>query len=145
MPVYLYQCDRTKQRFDRITRVCDHSNIVECKCGAQAGQIITAPIVIIPAHMRADATSGYESPIDGRKITNQHQRREDLARNDCVEYEPGMRQDVDRRVIEDEKLLDKMVDETIDREIATMPAIKREKLSAEMTAGVSAETMRLTL
>jgi len=143
MPTYVYRCSNTKLRFDRITRIADHSPIVVCKCGAMASQVITSPMVIIPAHMSATGESGYRSPIDGRPITTAAQRREDLARNDCVEYEPGMRQDVDRRVIEDEKALDKAVDETFDREIAKMPAAKLERLDAEMSAGMSAEVARI--
>lgn len=30
----------------------------------------------------------YKSPIDGRPITTRTERREDLARNGCVPYEP---------------------------------------------------------
>lgn len=30
----------------------------------------------------------YASPIDGRMITSRSERREDLARNGCVPYEP---------------------------------------------------------
>jgi hypothetical protein len=32
----------------------------------------------------------YRSPIDGRPITSRSQRREDLKRNNCVEYEPSL-------------------------------------------------------
>jgi len=32
----------------------------------------------------------YQSPIDGRWITTRSERRDDLARNNCVEYEPSM-------------------------------------------------------
>jgi hypothetical protein len=32
----------------------------------------------------------YRSPIDGRPITSRSERREDLKRNGCVEWEPGM-------------------------------------------------------
>jgi hypothetical protein len=30
----------------------------------------------------------YKSPIDGKMITSRSERREDLARNNCVPYEP---------------------------------------------------------
>ena len=60
-----------------------------------------------------------------------------------VEYEPGMRQDVDRKVAADELALDRAVDETFDREIAAMPAHKLERLDAEMCAGMNAETIRI--
>lgn len=32
----------------------------------------------------------YASPIDGRMITSRSERRDDLARNGCVEYEPSL-------------------------------------------------------
>ena len=143
MPRYLYQCQNSKERFDRITRIIDHQSVVTCECGAIARQVITVPRVIIPSHMSATGLSSYHSPIDGRLISTQQQRREDMARNDCVEYDPGMRQDVDRRVIADEIALDKAVDDTFDREIASMPAIKRERLDAEMSAGMIAEVARI--
>ena len=143
MPRYLYQCQNSKERFDRITRIIDHQSVVTCECGAIARQVITVPRVIIPSHMSATGLSSYHSPIDGRLISTQQQRREDMARNDCVEYDPGMRQDVDRRVIADEIALDKAVDDTFDREIASMPAIKRERLDAEMSAGIVAEVARI--
>ena len=33
----------------------------------------------------------YRSPIDGRPITSRSSRREDLRRNNCVEYEPSLK------------------------------------------------------
>ena len=41
----------------------------------------------------------YTSPIDGRPVMNMAQRREDLKRNDCIEWEPGIRQDVSKNTI----------------------------------------------
>ncbi|TIL77011.1 MAG: hypothetical protein E5Y89_19870 [Mesorhizobium sp.] len=32
----------------------------------------------------------YASPIDGRMITSRSERRDDLKRNNCVEYEPSL-------------------------------------------------------
>jgi hypothetical protein len=32
----------------------------------------------------------YKSPIDGRVITSRSERRDDLKRNNCVEFEPSM-------------------------------------------------------
>lgn len=32
----------------------------------------------------------YLSPIDGRPITSRSERRDDLKRNNCVEYEPSL-------------------------------------------------------
>lgn len=32
----------------------------------------------------------YRSPIDGRPVTSRSERREDMKRNNCVEYEPSL-------------------------------------------------------
>ena len=85
----------------------------------------------------------YDSPIDGKPITSKHARIEDLARNNCQEYDPGMRQDYDRRVRESEAALEKSVEESIDREISAMPARKRELLQSELAAGADAAPVRL--
>ena len=144
MPVYVYACPDCLHSFEKFRNVAQFQRTEECPvCNGTARQVISAPLVIIPAHMSATGESGYRSPIDGRPITTAAQRREDMARNDCVEYEPGMRQDVDRNVKNDEIALDRAVDETFDREIAKMPAAKLERLDAEMNAGMSAEAVRL--
>lgn len=47
-----------------------------------AGQIVCPTIISdIPE---------YHSPIDGRLITSRSARRDDLKRNNCVEYEPSL-------------------------------------------------------
>lgn len=47
-----------------------------------AGDGVCSPMVVrdIPE---------YRSPIDGRIIGSRSERREDLKRNNCVEYEPS--------------------------------------------------------
>jgi len=143
MPTYTYKCEWCGARFERVVRIKEHKPYAECICGESAKQTIEyAPMVVIPEHMRWNAQA-YTSPIDGRPITTKRQHIEDMARNDCIEYEPGMKQDVNRRVIESDKELDKLVDETIDREIASMPAVKLERLDAELSAGMTAEPIRL--
>lgn len=84
----------------------------------------------------------YESPIDGRPITNRKQRLEDMARSGCVEYDPGIRQDIDRNLKESEIRLDKAIDTTVEKEIESMPIIKKERLASELAAGFDIETVR---
>ena len=43
-----------------------------------------------PSHLIWADLPAYESPIDGRIIEGRVQRREDLKRNGCREYDPGM-------------------------------------------------------
>ena len=84
----------------------------------------------------------YKSPIDGRPITNKSARLDDLARNNCVEYDPEMKTDYKRRIAESEKKLDKSVDEQVEKTISQMPSRKRERLEGELRAGLDAEVVR---
>lgn len=84
----------------------------------------------------------YDSPIDGRPITNRFARIEDLRRNECVEYDPGMRQDAARRKQAEDAALDASVDRSVEEFIATAPTRKVEKLAEELNAGVSLEVTR---
>lgn len=97
-----------------------------------------APLVFVKPDVR------YASPIDGRPITSQAARVEDMKRSGCMEYEPGMRQDSDRRMKAEEEALDRKVDAFVEREIETMPTAKRERLAAELDGGSSPEVVRIT-
>lgn len=87
---------------------------------------------------------GYESPITGQAITSMAQRREDMARADCVEYDPEMRTDYNRRCEEQSATLEKSMEETTNKLIAQMPSKKREALAVELEHGAEAETVRIT-
>ncbi len=76
----------------------------------------------------------YESPSSGEVVSNYAQRKEDLARTDCVEYDPEMKTEQMNNVKADDAKIDSLVDETVEREFAVMPAIKKEKLVNEMAS-----------
>ena len=86
----------------------------------------------------------YDSPIDGRPITSKQARIEDLARNNCQEYDPGMRQDYERRGKESQEKLEKIFDASVDEALALMPVRQREKLETELAGGATAEPVRVT-
>jgi len=137
MPTYTYECGTCRKLFTKFSTMREHRNTSECECGSIAGQIIVAPpMMIIPQDFY------YESPIDGRPITNRKQRLEDMARSGCVEYDPGVKQDYQRRIEQGERDLERAIDETVDRELELMPLIKKERLVEEMKAGFDLETVR---
>lgn len=142
MPRYQYRCDRCGD-FDRIMRVADHSRVVKCPCGMDAQQVITASTVLIPSHMSATGESAYESPATGRVITSNRERLNDLAESGCVEYDPGMKQDADRRRDAESKALDASIDDTVEREFAIMPSDKLERLTNEIERGADVSVERL--
>jgi len=76
----------------------------------------------------------YESPSSGEVVSSYAQRKEDLARTDCVEYDPEMKTDQMNNVKADDAKIDSLVDETVEREFAMMPGHKKEKLVNEMAS-----------
>ena len=129
MPTYLYICP-TGTQFERYLPVARYRESQACPCcGEIAAKVITAPTVYVQPDIC------YDSPIDGRPITSKQARVEDLARSNCVPYDPEIKKDYQRRIEREEKELDRAVDATVDKEIALMPARKREKLEAELQAG----------
>lgn len=111
-----------------------------CKCGQFAEKVIlTAPT----GYVQADVC--YDSPITGEAITSRAKRIEDMAKHGCTEYDPGMKQDYQRRISEQEKRLDASMDATVNELIEKMPARKRESLAAELASGVEVTPVRQTV
>lgn len=86
----------------------------------------------------------YRSPIDGRPITTKYGRIEDMARHNCVEYEPGMKDDYLRRQKESQEAIDRKVDAIVEQQIHGMGARKRERLEAELRNGADVAFERST-
>ena len=138
MPIYGYCCE-CGEKFDRYLRYENYDAPQYCRCGREATRQIFAPLMVVVA-----PNICYDSPIDGRPITSLRDREEDLARNNCKPYDPGMKQDYEERVKREDEALDRAVEETVDREIALMPSTKRERLVNELASGMTAEVIRRT-
>ena len=140
MPEYIYECYH-QHRSSVLTTLAGHKIVIDCpSCGAPAPQVITAPLLV-----KASQDVCYDSPIDGRPITNWQARQEDLKRNGCREYDPEMKRDFHQRLKDSESALDKTVDTHVEASIEKMPTKQRAKLYSELTQeGVSAEVVRST-
>lgn len=112
MPLYTFKCV-CGQRDLRFAKIAQRDDPQSCSCGQPMQRIIEAPFVRpeIPA---------YQSPIDGRWIDSRAQRQEDLKRNNCVEVEPGMKEDCERRRKADENSFFATVDASVDKTVAEM-------------------------
>lgn len=129
MPTYEYLC-ACGIVFERILPVARYREPQTCECGAVAQKVIlTAP----RGYVQGDIC--YDSPITGEAITSKQKRLEDLAKHDCIEYDPGMRQDADRRQKEQDASLEKGVLQTVEKTVSEMPARKREALYNELKSG----------
>lgn len=88
---------------------------------------------------------GYESPTTGNVITSEKARREDLARSECIEYDPEMKTDQKRRIEAEDAKLERDMDATVDKMIDTLPSDKRARLENEMASGLDVEISRQTV
>lgn len=53
MPTYNYVCKACDKEVELKCKMSEHKNWVNCVCGAKAKQVVVAPKVIIPSHMKA--------------------------------------------------------------------------------------------
>lgn len=137
MPTYSHRCGNGHD-FDLVLRFAELEDQQFCVCGSEATRVICAPRV----YVQPDVC--YDSPVTGEPITTKQKRIEDLKRHNCIEYEPGMKQDYERRRKDGERRLDASVDAFVEREVATMPARKRERLEAELRSDVAVDVARIT-
>lgn len=139
MPLHDWRCP-TGHVFEAYQPSGKLDSTMACaQCKAMAQKVfLRAPMSFV----RPDVC--YDSPIDGRPITSYQQHIEDLKRSDCVLYEPGIKQDQERKTREAEDAVERSIEQTIEKEIALMPVQKREKLTAELQGGLTAEPTRIT-
>ena len=137
MPIYVYEC-QCGTRFEQFLPVARYLEPQTCSCGKVAEKQITRPMIFVQPDIC------YDSPIDGRPITSMAARMEDLARSNCVPYDPDQKTDYNRRVKEGEAALEAKMEATVEAEIERMPARKRERMQAELDSGIEVETGRYT-
>lgn len=138
MPIYVQVCENGHE-FDVFLKIKDYDKPQVCKCGAPAKR------KIVPTMINCDIQPWdyYESPVSGKPITSYKQRKDDMERHGCVDYDPGMKQVQKKNIKQADDALEKKLDETVDREWDKMPSEKREKLANELTSGADIEITRL--
>ena len=138
MPIYTYKCKNGHQ-FDRFLNLKDYKQPQTCDCGAESER------KIMPTMVNCDIQpwDHYVSPVSGKLITSYKQRREDMAKHDCVDYEPSLKKNITQHMEAEDRKLEKAMDETVEKEFENMPVRKREKLAEELTSGVDCEYTRL--
>lgn len=109
MPVYDYKCGQCGSEYRNVARIYADRECGPYCCGEPTNIVWLA----MPGFFGASQFEPYLSPIDGRPITSEKARDEDLARNNCVPYEPGIKQDQDRNAARAEKETEAMVDNIV--------------------------------
>jgi putative FmdB family regulatory protein len=124
VPIYAYLCPCGTE-FDRFLKLADSDQPQYCECGRES------PKFIKPVSIHVDAPA-YQSPASGKWITSRTERREDLRATNCVEWEPGMKEEHQKRLAAEDAALDRKVEDHVEKEILSMPAAKRERLANEV-------------
>lgn len=137
MPIYEYGCPKCGV-FDRYLPFSEYDKPQTCECGEPSKRMISIPMVFVKKNI------SYESPIDGHHIGSYREWKEDMARNNCVEYDPDIKQEYQRNIERGEQELEKIVDSSIEEEISKMPNRKREMLENELKSGADAIPERIT-
>ena len=139
MPLYEYCCGN-QHLFERYLSFQDYSLPQVCECGRLGERIISAPILVV-----AQPNVCYDSPIDGTPITSMAQRRQDMDKHNCQDYDPMMKQDYMARIADSEKALEKQVDEHVDKTWAGMTTVQRNKIAVDVEErGMTPEIVRST-
>ena len=134
MPLYDFLCGGGHV-FERYVFLADFEEAQFCTCGREAHRKPCAPFV------RGDIPA-YQSPKTGEWITSRAQRREDLRKHGCVEWDSGIADEGMRRRTQEDATLDAHIEETFERELWALPAQKRDRLAAEMESGMDVEITR---
>ena len=137
-PAYSYRC-ANKHETTKFFRVRDYVEAVDCdQCELAAVRVFTVPVMVT-----AKPDLCYDSPVTGKPITSWAAREEDLKRHNCIEYDPEMKKDSDRRNQERDAALDASIEQSVSRQIAKMSSAKRQQLIKEVVGqGVTAEVKR---
>ena len=135
MPMYQFRCT-AGHVFDRLVPLAQFDEPQSCSCGAAASRQIVAPAI------RTDY-AGYTCPVSGKWIEGRAAHRENLARTGCRVLEPGETSALKARQQSSEAALEAALDSTAEELIANLSSRDKERLAAEMDAGLSAEVVRV--
>lgn len=84
----------------------------------------------------------YTSPVDGKLVSGRAQRRNDLKRTGCREYDPGEREAYMKSRAADDAALEKSVGNTVEKFFYTATPRTRELIVQAMNAGLDASLIR---
>lgn len=131
MPIYEFKCEKCGHKEGIWLRIAERDGEVDCyKCRFPLTRQVSAP------HIIGDYQP-YQCPITGKEVSGRKAHEENLKRHDCRVLETGETEANTRKRAAAETALDKSVDATVDKFIATLPSDKRQQLVNEVAAGAS--------
>lgn len=136
MPTYTYSCPKCRKSRDILKRVADLNRVEYC--------ILDDSVML--RQLSAPAVRGdfapYDCPITGKMISGRREHAENLARHGCRILEPGETSSVVSSRKSAEASLDLAIEATAEKFVHSLPVEKRDRLCAELEAGISADIVR---
>jgi len=137
MPLYDLKCKSCGSVNSRFIKLEDFDKPQECDlCSGSLYRLISAPFV------RVDNV-GYTCPITDKWIGSKQEHRNNLDRHGCRLLEDGEHEDNQRRRQQADIELDKKIEESVAKQIETMPTEKVERLAKEVQAGFDVQINRV--
>lgn len=140
MPLHDYQCTHCGAIESHFVKVAD---LDKKFYHANSNHVSIMRIVYLRPPMMAVDIPAYQSPVDGKVISSRRQRKEDLKRNGCVEWEPGFNEETARNRAAAEQAEERALDATVEEFIEKLPVKKKEQLDSELRAGAGVSLNRL--
>ena len=137
MPLYDFKCNSCGQVSGRFVKLQDFDKPQECNfCSGNLQRLISAPFVRVN-------DIGYTCPITDKWIGSKQDHENNLAIHGCRLLEDGEHEDNNRKRQQANDDLDRAIEQTVDRQLETMPAEKLERLAKEVTSGVDVQINRM--
>jgi hypothetical protein len=108
------------------------------ECGTLGNRVLSAPAV------RGDY-AGYQCPVTGKWVEGRKAHEENLRQTGCRIFEPGEREEFQRRKEREEAEFDSKLEASIGETVAAMSQEKQQKLAQELAAGAGIGFTRSTV
>lgn len=131
MPLYDIKCSNTGAVFERHIKLADFAAPIFCACGAAASRVIATPMFSVD-------NTDYQCPITEKSIRSKRDHEENLKLHGCRVLETGETQATITRRAKEEAEFDRKIEETVEKEIASMSSDKRDQLAKELVHGADA-------
>ena len=129
MPLYEYKCE-CGTHFEMVLPVSQWDSQQFCpECMKPAQKVLS------PSLIKGDIP-GYNCPITGKWIDGKKAHRENLAKHGCREFEPGERDEYNRRRQAEDRAFDRQVDDIVGEEVHKLSDEDKVRLNAEFSHGL---------
>ena len=137
MPLYDLNCKNCGVETTRFIKLQDLDEYQECGvCSGELQRIISAPFISV-------SDVGYTCPITDEWVGSKQAHRNNLDKHGCRLLEEGEHEHNQASRQRANIELDKAIEQSVEKEILSMPTEKVERLAKEVQAGIDVQINRI--